>query len=75
MAVPKGKISKARGRSRRANWKLTGPIIMQCPHCKKMKLAYRVCKFCGYYAGKQIVEMEDDKKKKAKTKEAKAKEA
>ena len=25
MALPKGKISKARGRSRRANWKLTLP--------------------------------------------------
>ena len=27
MALPKGKISKARGRSRRANWKLTLPGI------------------------------------------------
>ena len=28
MALPKGKVSKARGRSRRANWKLTLPAIV-----------------------------------------------
>ena len=27
MALPKGKVSKARGRSRRANWKLQLPAI------------------------------------------------
>ena len=63
MAVPKGRVSKARGRSRRANWKLSTPSIVQCPHCKKMKLAHRVCKFCGYYAGKAVVKVDDEKKK------------
>ncbi|MDR1569434.1 MAG: 50S ribosomal protein L32 [Oscillospiraceae bacterium] len=65
MALPKGKVSKARGRSRRANWKLSIPSIVQCPHCKKMKLAHRVCKFCGYYDGKAAIPM-GDKEKKAK---------
>ena len=63
MALPKGKISKARGRSRRANWKLAIPSIVICPHCKKMKLAHRVCKECGYYAGKEVVKVEETKKK------------
>ena len=30
MALPKGKISKARKHSRRANWKLTVPGIVEC---------------------------------------------
>ncbi len=45
MAVPKGKISKARKHSRRANW----------------KLAHRVCKHCGYYKGVQVVNMDEEK--------------
>ena len=47
MALPKGKISKARKHSRRANWKLTVPGIVECPQCHQMKLAHRVCKHCG----------------------------
>ncbi|MDR1262128.1 MAG: 50S ribosomal protein L32 [Oscillospiraceae bacterium] len=62
MALPKGKVSKARGRSRRANWKLATPSIVVCPHCKKMRLAHRVCKFCGYYDGKQMIKVDDEKK-------------
>ena len=55
MAVPKGKISKARRNSRRANWKLELPGIVECPQCHEAKLAHRVCKHCGYYDGKQVV--------------------
>lgn len=55
MAVPKGKVSKARRNSRRANWKLQMPGIVECPQCHQMKLAHRVCKNCGYYNGVQVV--------------------
>ena len=61
MAVPKGKISKARKHSRRANWKLALPGISECPQCHKMKLAHRVCKNCGYYEGVQVVNMDEEK--------------
>ena len=46
MALPKGKISKSRGRMRRANWKLSAPGIVKCPRCQQMKLAHRICKHC-----------------------------
>ncbi|MBE5788506.1 MAG: 50S ribosomal protein L32 [Clostridiales bacterium] len=61
MAVPKGKISKARKHSRRANWKLEMPAIVECPQCHQMKLAHRVCKNCGYYNGVQVVNKEEKK--------------
>ena len=38
MALPKGKISKSRGRMRRANWKLSAPGIVKCPRCGKMTM-------------------------------------
>lgn len=53
--APKRKISRARRDSRRANWKLSLPGIVECPQCKVKKLAHRMCKACGYYDGKQIV--------------------
>ena len=58
MAVPKGKVSKARRNSRRANWKLSLPSIVECPQCHQMKLDHRVCKNCGYYNGRQVINME-----------------
>lgn len=62
MATPKGKISKARKHSRRsANWKLSLPGIAECPRCRKMKLNHRVCKNCGYYDGRQVVNVDADK--------------
>ncbi len=62
MALPKGKISKARKHSRRANWKLALPGIVECPQCHQMMLAHRVCKQCGYYKGVQVVMVDEEKK-------------
>ena len=61
MAVPKGKVSKARRNSRRANWKLELPGIVECPQCHQKKLAHRVCKNCGYYNGVQVVNKDEKK--------------
>ncbi len=65
MAVPKGKVSKARGRSRRANWKLSQPALVECKQCHQLKLDHRVCKHCGYYDGKQVIDMTVKEKKNA----------
>jgi large subunit ribosomal protein L32 len=62
MALPKGKVSKARGRSRRANWKLAAPSIVACPRCHKFKRSHHVCLNCGYYDGQKVIEMEKDAK-------------
>ena len=61
MAGPKKKVSRRRGRNRRAgSFKLMLPGMMECPQCHKMKLAHRVCKNCGYYDGKQVMSVEQD---------------
>ena len=59
MAVPKNKVSKARRNKRRANWKLTAPGMVECPQCHEFKMPHRVCKFCGYYNGKEVIKIED----------------
>ena len=61
MALPKGKVSKARGRSRRANWKLTLPGIVEGPQCRAKQLSHRGRPQCGYYNGVQVIDMTEKK--------------
>jgi large subunit ribosomal protein L32 len=58
MAVPKKKQSKSRSDKRSANWKASAPAYAECPQCKQPKLSHRVCANCGYYEGRQAVEVE-----------------
>lgn len=59
MAVPKSKISKMRKNSRRSSvWKLEAPALSKCTQCGELKTPHRVCGECGYYKGRQIVEMD-----------------
>ncbi len=64
MAVPKGKVSKARRNSRKANWKISTPSIVECPHCHEYTQPHAVCPNCGYYDGVQKVSVEKDKETK-----------
>ena len=57
MAVPKGKVSKARRDKRRANWKAAVPTLVECPHCHELKANHRVCKNCGYYKGVEVIKV------------------
>ena len=60
MAVPKGKTSKARTRRRKSvNMALTMPYLVECGNCGNKMRLHRVCPKCGYYRGKQIIELEE----------------
>ncbi len=59
MAVPKGKLSKARRDKRRSNvWKLSAPALVKCSKCGEYKLQHRVCRSCGYYNGREVIKKE-----------------
>jgi len=63
MAVPKGKISKARKHNRNSsNFKATAPTLVECPSCKELKQPHKVCPKCGMYKGKKVIETEKKKK-------------
>ena len=48
MAVPKGKVSKARRDKRRSShWKLAAPGLVKCPKCGALHLPHRMCQECG----------------------------
>ena len=58
MAVPKRKSSKARRDKRKANWKLTAPNLATCPKCAELMMPHRVCKACGTYNKRVVLEVE-----------------
>jgi len=59
VAVPKRKVSKSRRDKRRANWKLNMPGLVKCPQCHEPRLPHRVCKSCGYYKNRTVMEVEE----------------
>ena len=66
MAVPKTKVSKARRDKRRSNnSKLTLPGVVKCsnPACDAYVKNHCVCKVCGFYNGKKVLDVKADKKK------------
>ncbi len=58
MAVPKRRKSRAKRDSRRANHKKVKLVMTtECPQCHQPKLPHYVCPECGYYDGKQVLEV------------------
>ncbi len=59
MAVPKKKTSKMKTRSRRAsNWTISAPSRSTCPRCNAVKQPHVVCGNCGWYHGRQAIEVD-----------------
>ncbi len=56
---PKNKSSKGRRDKRRANWKMYVPNLVKCSKCGEFTMPHRVCKACGTYNKKQIIEIEN----------------
>ncbi len=61
MAVPKGKVSKARRNSRKANWKISTPSIVKSAETNEYVLPHRVSR-SGYYNGVKVLETDKNKK-------------
>jgi len=64
MAVPFRKTSKSVKRKRRTHFKLSAPTMVSCPNCGELALSHQVCKKCGFYKGKLVVEPKVAKKEK-----------
>jgi large subunit ribosomal protein L32 len=72
MPNPKRRHSKARGRKRRAHWKVEATQLVACPQCRELKMPHCVCLTCGHYDGRLVIDFEAAKaKKEAKKKKNK----
>ena len=60
--LPKRKVSKGRRDRRRSHDALKARNLVQCSNCGRMRLPHRVCPNCGYYQGREIIEVEAESK-------------
>ncbi|RJQ31074.1 MAG: 50S ribosomal protein L32 [Actinobacteria bacterium] len=68
MAVPKQKKTRSKRDMRKSHWKAANVQLAECPQCHEKKLPHHACPNCGYYKGKQVIELEKEKPKKSKEK-------
>ena len=63
MATPKRRVSHARTHNRKAQWlgELEAPSLTACKHCGEMIQTYCACPACGYYKGRQVVKIAEEK--------------
>lgn len=64
---PKRRHSRQRKGKRRASISLAIPNAVVCPNCQNMMIAHSVCKTCGFYRGKEIINMNKAPKNQAET--------
>jgi len=57
MANLKYRFSKSRTRKRRSQFKKVAPTIYFCPNCGAAVKLHHVCMECGYYRGRQVIEV------------------
>jgi large subunit ribosomal protein L32 len=61
---PKRKLSKGRRDRRRAHDALVAVSLVACSNCGEMRLPHTVCPSCGYYQGREVLEIGKEEKKK-----------
>ncbi len=63
MPQPKKKMTNTRSGNRRSQIRLSEIALMTCSKCKSAVQPHVVCKICGYYDGKQVIDMDKKEKK------------
>ncbi|MDD5606490.1 MAG: 50S ribosomal protein L32 [Candidatus Pacebacteria bacterium] len=68
MAVPKQRKTKSRTNQRRMHIYLKKTFLVNCSQCGQKTRPYVVCKHCGYYKKKEVINVlaKLDKKEKKK---------
>jgi len=77
MAVPKQRKTKGRRNQRRLHIFLKAPTLSKCSKCGHFVLPHTVCQNCGYYKGKEVIDVLKKltkKERKKREKEMKMKE-
>ncbi len=70
MAVPKSRNTKSKRNNRRMHIYLENPPLTDCQTCGEKVRRHHMCKNCGHYKGKQVVDVmeelteKEEKKKK-----------
>lgn len=57
--LPKRKLSKGKRGRRRQHDTLQPIVAVACDNCGEMKRPHAVCPHCGYYRGREVVEVSE----------------
>lgn len=57
MAVPARRTGKTAKRLRRSHLSLSAKNLVKCSNCGEMIESHQVCKYCGFYNGKKVIEI------------------
>ncbi len=60
MPNPKRRHSRARTGKRRAHDHLVTKAATICEQCSAVVLPHRACKHCGYYKGREVIEVDSE---------------
>jgi large subunit ribosomal protein L32 len=59
MPNPKRRHSQKRTSTRRAHDALSKHSLSECPNCHEKKMPHRACVKCGYYKGREVLEVKE----------------
>ena len=65
-------MAKGKQLRRRSHLALKKQTLQACSQCKKMIQSHTVCKYCGYYKGREVVNVLAKQMKKAEKKKQQA---
>jgi len=77
MGVPNKRGTKSTRNQRRMHIFVKAPSLALCPKCGKPVLPHQICQNCGYYNGREVINVLENlekKERKKREKEIKAKE-
>lgn len=57
MPNPKRRHSKRRTSKRRTHDSISSGARSECPQCHELKMPHRACPHCGFYKGREVVEV------------------
>lgn len=58
MSLPKRRTTRSKRDMRRAHHdKVAAPTLVPCSNCGAMMVPHRVCKACGHYDGRKILDV------------------
>ncbi|MFB3884367.1 MAG: 50S ribosomal protein L32 [Thermodesulfobacteriota bacterium] len=61
MGLPKRRHSPSRRDKRRTHDRLSQPSVSLCPQCHEPLQPHNICRHCGYYKGREIIAVEEEK--------------
>jgi large subunit ribosomal protein L32 len=62
-ALPKQRISRHRQGNRRQHHFISAVHLVECRNCHELKLPHHVCPNCGWYNGRQVIVIEERKRR------------